>query len=126
MSPVHLIKAQEYKLPIDENFVDESGHFVQNVATFAGQSLFDFTENIIETLDTIGNLASKSEKLQQVPYSKITGQRLIKKVVPLWVLDYGLEYEKFIDWVHNNAPKLESLVLSSGQKVLPIEAKDHF
>ena len=126
MSPAHLIKAQEYKLPIDESFVDESGHFVQNVATFAGQSLFDFTENIIETLDTIGNLASKSEKLQQVPYSKITGQRLIKKVIPLWVLDYSSEYEKFIDWVHNTAPKLEPLVLSSGQKVLPIEAKDHF
>lgn len=126
LSPAHLIKAQEYKLPIDDNFVDESGHFLQNVATFAGQSLFDFTENIIETLDTIGNLASKSEKLQQVPYSKITGQRLIKKVIPLWVLDYSSEYEKFIDWVHNTAPKLESLVLSSGQKVLPIEAKDYF
>lgn len=126
MSPVHLIKAQEYKLPIDENFVDESGYFLENVATFAGQSLFDFTENIIETLDTIGNLASKSEKFQQVPYSKITGQRLIKKVVPLRVLDYSSEYEKFIDWVHNTTPKLESLVLSSEQKVLPIEAKDYF
>ena len=112
MTPSHLQKAQDYNLPIDESFVDESGHFLENVATFAGQSLFDFTENIIETLDTIGNLASRSGKLQQIPYSKITGQRLIKRVLPLWVIDYSSLQSELLDRIHQAAPKLESLFLS--------------
>ena len=126
LSPSHLQKAQDYNLPIDESFVDESGHFLENVATFAGQSLFDFTENIIETLDTIGNLASRSEKLQQIPYSKITGQRLIKRVLPLWVIDYSSLQSELLDRIHQATPKLESLFLSKEEAILPLESRDHF
>ncbi|MDO4713265.1 MAG: class I tRNA ligase family protein [bacterium] len=87
LSETSLRKTQHYGLNIEEDFIDEQGCFYPGLQHFSGQSIFEFEENIVETLDTIGNLASKEKQLLSVPYSKHTGQRLIKKVLPLWYLD---------------------------------------
>ncbi len=53
LSPEHLEKVKTYQLPIDEQFIDEEGKFTDQLVHFAGKSVFDFTTNIVETLNTI-------------------------------------------------------------------------
>ena len=48
-----LERVKEYQLPTDESYIDDQGHFSEKVANFTGKSVFEFTENIVETLATI-------------------------------------------------------------------------
>lgn len=79
------------------------------MANFGGKSVFEFTSNIVETLATIGNLISQQEMLQQVPYSKETGQRLIKRVLPVMVLDFSSLESAFSQFVELQEPVFQKL-----------------
>lgn len=53
LSRESLESVKSYQLPIDQHFIDEQGRFTEELSHFAGKSVFDFTSNIVETLDTI-------------------------------------------------------------------------
>jgi len=120
-----LEKVKELWLPTDEHYIDDSWCFGEQVANFWGKSIFDFTSNIIETLWTIGNLVSQEEVEQLVPYSKASGQRLIKKVVPMIILDFSSLQEEFLTWLETTFPDhIEKLNLKSYE--ILIETKNPY
>lgn len=107
-SPQSLERVKEYGLSIDEEYIDDQGLFSEKVANFWGKSVFEFTENIIETLSTIWNLVSQQEIKKQVPYSQETGHRLIRKVVSTVVLDFSDLKEEFFAWIEEFFPQMKS------------------
>ena len=97
-----LERVKELWLPTDENYIDDYWCFSKKVANFWWKSIFEFTDNVIETLGTIGNLASQEEVIKDIPYSKATWQRLIKKIVPMTIIDFSALQEEFSAWIENN------------------------
>lgn len=121
-----LQKTQQYWLNQNENFIDEKGIFTKGLQHFSGQSIFDFEENIVETLDTIWNLASKKKQTMPVPYSKYTGQRLIKRVLPLRYIDIGALEQERKDWVSQYYPVLVKYTENLEVLHLPLESQANF
>lgn len=48
-----LQKALDYKLEVQQSYIDEQGNFIDGLEYFSGKPLLEFRENIIDTLDTI-------------------------------------------------------------------------
>lgn len=82
-----LERAKSYNLDLQHTIIDQQGKINAQLQDFSGQSLENFEENIIESLDMIGNLSSKQEEERLIPYSKITGERLIKRVERLYAIE---------------------------------------
>lgn len=78
----------------------------------------------METLATIGNLISQQETLQQVPYSKETGQRLIKRVLPVMVLDFLSLQEDFSQFLASQEPAVQELFQQGLASDFLIETKN--
>ena len=110
-----LERVKSYHLPFNENYIDDNGLFIEKVEKFWWKSAFDFTENIVETLWAIWNLASQEEIVQKIPYSKLTWQRLIKKIIPTIVIDYSSVKEDFEGWISDYYPDWIDLVSKSSE-----------
>lgn len=59
-------------------------------------------DNIILGLKEIGNLAEETTQIQKVAYSTLSGNRLLKKVLPQLTLDYTELAEDFFAWIQEN------------------------
>lgn len=121
-----LQKALDYKLEVQQSYIDEQGNFIDGLEYFSGKPLLEFRENIIDTLDTIWNLASKTMIPQQVPYSRNTGQRLLKRILPLYRIDISSQKEVFLTRLHEHYPTMLSLYSDQDSFFLPLESKSHF
>ena len=120
-----LEKVKELWLSTTEDFVDNHWLFIDKVANFWWKSVFEFTENVIETLSTIGNLEKQEKIIQKVPYSKATGQRLIKKVIPMLVLDFSWLKEEFDAWFDEHFYDYKDSITTDSYEIL-LETKNPF
>lgn len=80
----------------------------------------------METLATIGNLVSQQEVLQQVPYSKETGQRLIKRVLPAMVLDFSSLQEAFSQFLASQEPAFQDFLQQDFASEFLIETRNPY
>lgn len=63
---------------------------------------------------------------QQVPYSRNTGQRLLKRILPLYRIDISSQKEVFLTRLHEHYPTMLSLYSDQDSFFLPLESKSHF
>ena len=113
-----LEKVKELWLSTTEDYIDENWLFIDKVSNFWWKPIFEFTENVIETLSTIWNLESQEKIIQKVPYSKATGQRLIKKVIPMLVLDFSWLQEEYHTWINENFSEYEESIGTDKLEIL--------
>ena len=125
-SPQTLERVKAYELPTDESYIDDQGHFTEKVANFSGKSVFEFTENIVETLATIWNLANQQEIIKQIPYSKETGQRLIRKVISTIVLDLSEQKTDFLSWLSESFPQFQSFFTEEDTFRILVESRNPY
>lgn len=121
-----LERVKEYQLPTDESYIDDQGHFSEKVANFTGKSVFEFTENIVETLATIWNLANQQKIIKQIPYSKETGQRLIRKVISTIVLDLSELKTDFLSWLLETFPQFQSFFTEEDTFRILVESNNFY
>ena len=120
-----LEKVKELGLSTTEDYVDKNWLFIDKVENFWWKSVFEFTDNIIETLSTIWNLESQEKIIQKIPYSKATGQRLIKKVVPMLVLDFSWLKEEFDTWFDEYFSEYKESIINDNYEII-IETKNPY
>ena len=125
LSDESLEKVKELWLSTTEDYIDKDWLFIDKVANYWWKSVFEFTENVIETLSTIWNLESQEKVIQKVPYSKATGQRLIKKVISMLVLDFSCLKEDFENWLDENFYEYKDSILSDDLEIL-VDTKNPF
>ncbi len=118
LSNESLEKVKELWLSTTEDYIDENWLFIDKVSNFWWKPIFEFTENVIETLSTIWNLESQEKIIQKVPYSKATGQRLIKKVIPMLVLDFSWLQEEYHAWIDENFSEYEESIWTDKLEIL--------
>ena len=118
LSNESLEKVKELWLSTTEDYIDENWLFIDKVSNFWWKPIFEFTENVIETLSTIWNLESQEKIIQKVPYSKATGQRLIKKVIPMIVLDFSWLQEEYHAWIDENFSEYEESIWTDKLEIL--------
>lgn len=115
ISPQHFEKVKELWLPIDEQILDDNGNlceeFVQKAVVSSEKksenvgveyNMLQNIDNIILWLREIGNLAEERTQVQQVPYSRISWSRLLKKIIPQLTLDFSEISEDFLSWIKEN------------------------
>ena len=120
-----LEKVKELWLSTSEDYVDKNWLFIDKVENFWWKSVFEFTDNIIETLSTIWNLESQEKIIQKVPYSKATGQRLIKKVIPMLILDFSWLKEEFDTWFDQYFSEYKESIINDNYEII-IETKNPY
>lgn len=120
-----LERAKSYNLDLQHTIIDQQGKINAQLQDFSGQSLENFEENIIESLDMIGNLSSKQEEERLIPYSKITGERLIKRVERLYAIELWEEYSRFRERLEVMYPQFLHLFSAQDERFL-VESKGKF
>lgn len=110
LSQSMLEEIKKYNLDPLYNAIDSEGKILPELQDFAGKSFENFEENIVEILDMIGNLSSKQQIEKLIPYSKITGQRLIKRVENLYAIECWSYFESFKNWLNETYPQFMSLL----------------
>lgn len=139
ISPQHLQKVKELWLPIDEQILDDEGNLCKDLLQKAVVSnekkseLVEVKYNILQNIDNIilglreiGNLAEESMQMQRVPYSVLSGSRLIKKIIPQLTLDYSDIAGDFSAWIEENYGAEVATHISSGENKILAEVNNPF
>lgn len=127
LSPEHLQQVIDRQLPLQElEYWDEFGYFSDSVPTLSGRSIFEFKANLINALETIGNLVDKKEIKLIKPFSKYSNQELLPKVSDVWVMDFCPQKEAFLLWLAEQFPKIDPTLFLDERQVFPIENYSNF
>jgi valyl-tRNA synthetase len=79
--------AKEYNLPLDHYVFDKKGAYTQYAGEYYGKPRKEFYANILQFLQDITNLGTIYEEERLIPYSKLSGERLVPFLISELVLD---------------------------------------
>ena len=71
-------------------------------------------------------LANQQEIIKQIPYSKETGQRLIRKVISTIVLDFSERKTDFLSWLLETFPQFQSFFTEEDTFRILVESNNFY